>query len=84
MKKKKQIKKIAVIVDKQSVWKKLKELNGESVLLELSPPFKKNKYVIDNLYKKEITVLKADKDGNVLSWTSILKTPLEDEGYEII
>jgi hypothetical protein len=84
MKKKKQIKKIAVIVDKQSVWKKLKELNGESVLLELSPPFKKNKYVIDNLYKKEITVLKSDKDGNVLSWTSILKTPLEDEGYEII
>jgi len=82
--KKKQIKKIAVIVDKQSVWKKLKELNGESVLLELSPPFKGSKYVIDNLYKKEITVLKADKDGNVLSWTSILKTPLEDEGYEII
>jgi hypothetical protein len=82
--KKKKTKKVAVIVDKQSVWKKLKELNGESVLLELSPPFKKNKYVIDNLYKKEITVLKADKDGNVLSWTSILKTPLEDEGYEII
>jgi hypothetical protein len=82
--KKKKTKKVAVIVDKQSVWKKLKELKGESVLLELSPPFKKNKYVIDNLYKKEITVLKADKDGNVLSWTSILKTPLEDEGYEII
>jgi hypothetical protein len=82
--KKKKTKKVAVIVDKQSVWKKLKELNGESVLLELDPPFKKNKYVIDNLYKKEITVLRADKDGNILSWTSILKTPLEDEGYEII
>ena len=76
--------KTATIVDKPVVWKHLKEINGESFLLKMSPKFKKCDYVIENNYKEEITILKADEKGKVIDWTPVSKQWIEDEGYEIL
>jgi len=77
-------KKTATIVDKPVVWKNLKELKGESFLLEMKPKFKGCEYVIENNYKEEITILKADDKGRVTDWTAISKQFIEDDGYEIL
>jgi hypothetical protein len=77
-------KKTATIVDKPVVWKNLKQLNGESFLLQMKPKFKGCDYVIENNYKEEITILKADEKGNVTNWTAVCKNCIEDEGYEIL
>jgi hypothetical protein len=76
--------KTATIVDKPVVWKNLKELNGESFLLKMKPKFKGCDYVIENNYKEEFTILKADEKGKVLNWVAVSKEPIENEGYEII
>ena len=77
-------KKTATIVDKPVVWKNLKELKGESFLLEMKPKFKGCDYVIENVYKEEITILKADSKGNVTDWTAVSKERIDDNGYEIL
>ena len=75
--------KIAEIIDKQNVWKNLKELNGESFLFKLKPKFMKCEYVIENNYRGEYTILCADKNGKVKYWLALSKQPIENEGYEI-
>jgi hypothetical protein len=77
-------KKTATIIDKPVVWKNLKELKGESFLLEMKPKFMGCDYVIENEYKEEVTILKADAKGNVTDWTAISKQWIEEEGYEIL
>ncbi|CAB5178861.1 hypothetical protein UFOVP157_45 [uncultured Caudovirales phage] len=77
-------KKTATIIDSPVVWKNLKELKGESFLLNVIPKFKKCDYVIENNLSGDITVLKADSKGNVVSWTELSKQFIEDEGYEIL
>lgn len=77
-------KKTATIVDKPVVWKNLKQINGESFLLHMKPKFKGCDYVIENNYKEEVTILKADAKGNVVNWVAVSKDWIENEGYEII
>lgn len=77
-------KKTAVIMDTPAVWKNLKELKGESFLMKVTPKFKKCDYVIENNLSGDITVLKADAKGNVVSWTELSKQFIEDDGYNIV
>ena len=77
-------KKTATIVDTPVVWRNLKELKGESFLFKVKPKFKKCDYIIESNYAGDITILKADAKGQVVSWTELSKQFIEDEGYEIL